>query len=304
MSDGLTTVLLFPGQGAHKPEMLDYAAGLPSWPAVRKRLAEIAGFDPAALVEREGEAALRRNEVTSLLTVAVSVACLDVLRERGATYDAVAGYSVGQYCALYAAGVLERDEMLARLAESASLMNATRAASGGRMMAVIGLKDAVIQDVCAAVSTADEPVAIANFNCPGQVTISATAAGMVAAEPALRARKPLHMASLPVSGAWHCELLRPAVAPMAERLSGSAMALPLLPVIDNVTGRLFPDDITAIRANMAEQLARPVLWRQGVSHLIEHGARRFVEVGYGEMLSRFGLFIDRSREFVRWDKPA
>ncbi len=281
--------------------MIDYAAALPRWPDVHAVLREVAGLDPVDAVRRHGEA-LVRNEISSLLTIGVSIACLGVLGEAGVTPAFTAGYSVGQYAALFAANALNMETTFSLVWERAQLMNATRAATDGAMLAVVGLDAAVVKRVCSDAATLGEPLAIANDNSPGQMTLAGTRRSIDAAEPLLREAGAYRVVRLTVSGAWHCELLQPAAVLFAERLAAADISVPHVPVIDNVTGDFFPDDVAVIKNNLAAQLTSPVLWQQGVRRLRQAGAERFVEVGFGDMLTRFGFFIDRGAEHVSWER--
>lgn len=300
MNQGAKTALIFPGQGAHRPEMLDYAATLPGWSDIRKALTEAVGFDPVQRVVDEGINALNRNEVSSLLTVAVSIACMQELRETNLTCDYMAGYSVGQYTALYAAGVLNIQETLSLVSDRARLMDQTRAGTDGAMIAVIGLPEKVVVEACCQISTLDNPVSVANYNSLGQLTVAGTRKAITEVTTLLRAHNPLRLTPLAVSGAWHCELLRPVVPELLTRLGKSPLKLPIVPVLDNTTALSFPPDIDTLRHSLASHVASPVYWYQGINGLVAGGIGRFVEVGFGDMLTRFGFFIDRNQQHVSW----
>jgi [acyl-carrier-protein] S-malonyltransferase len=284
--------------------MIPYATSLTHWPDVRAVLLEATGIDPAEVVDHQGVLALEQNEISSLLTVAVSTACFAALRERGLTFGYAAGYSVGQFAALYAAEALDLPTTLSLVWKRAQLMNATRAATDGAMLAVIGLAPDVVQEICGRTASLEEPIAIANYNSPGQMTVAGTRRSIESAEPLLREAGAYRVVRLTVSGAWHCELLQPAVERFAEHLSTITLCSPRIPVIDNTTGDFFPDDTGAIKQRLATQLASPVHWQQGVVRLRSAGANEFLEVGFGDMLSRFGFFIDRQAKHLSWESAS
>jgi [acyl-carrier-protein] S-malonyltransferase len=137
---------------------------------------------------------------------------------------------------------------------------------------------------------------VSNYNCVGQYTLAGTADAVAAAERALAELKPRKMARVPVSGAWHSPLLAEAHARFHAYLAAVPLAPPAVPVVDNVTGAWLPTERTALDRHLARHLDHPVLWEQGIKTLLAKGARRFVEIGYGNVLTKFGFFIDRSVE--------
>jgi [acyl-carrier-protein] S-malonyltransferase len=296
------TALVFPGLGSHLPQMLDYAAKIAGWTEIRGILADAAGFDPVQIVADEGDAALNRNEIASLLIVAVSVACFHRLRDEGIAFDFTAGYSFGQYTALYASGAIDLPDMLSLVADLAHYMSESRAGTEGTMMAVIGLADAAVEELCRKLSTPEEPLSVANYNSVGQLTLAGTRKAMANAQPALLALTPLRLAPLPVGGAWHSELFLNALPRIMARLERTPLRLPTVPVVDNTQGTVFANDLTEMRHRLADHMAVPLQWRQSIEWLGTQGVGRLIEVGYGDMLTRFGFFVDRKQQYVHWEK--
>jgi len=164
------------------------------------------------------------------------------------------------------------------------------------MLAVIGLKAEVLENLCDGLRATSQRVWVSNYNCVGQYTLAGTAAAIARAEDALAALKPKKMARVPVSGAWHTPLLAAAHAGFAAYLAGVALAPANVPVVDNATGGWLPTERPALDRHLARHLDHPVLWEQGMRALLAEGAARFVEIGYGNVLTKFGFFIDRSVE--------
>lgn len=291
-TDGSDPVaLVFPGQGAQGTGMLDPVSHAPGFAERVEHMVDLLGFDPVASDDPNG---LNENAVSSLLTVVASQSALALWRAASdRPIEGVAGYSVGQWTALNAAGVIDEASTRTLVFERARLMDAALSqAPATGMLAVIGIKAETLSCLCADVSTPSDTVAISNENAPGQVTLSGTLAALDAAEAAIRAaHKPKRLVRLPVAGAWHGPFMTPAVAPLTARLDRLSLAPPVCPVIDNVTGDFL--EVPLDRARLAAQVAAPVKWMQGVRALIEAGATEMIEVGYGDVLTRFGFFINR-----------
>jgi [acyl-carrier-protein] S-malonyltransferase len=294
---GEPLALLFPGQGAHDVKMLDGVRGLPAFTRRYEAIADALGSSPLDEIAAGHADYLNQNRVTALLTLLVSSLSLDLFHEQtGGKADFVSGYSVGQWTALYAAGALSFDEVVAVVAKRSALMDDCFTDLPGAMLAVIGLKAEVLENLCDGLRAKSYRVWVSNYNCVGQYTIAGAADAIEAAERALAELKPRKVARVPVSGAWHTPLLAAAHAGFATHLADVALAPTSVPVVDNVTGGWLPTARPALDLQLARHLDHPVLWEQGIRALLAKGAKRFVEIGYGNVLTKFGFFIDRSVE--------
>lgn len=285
---------LFPGQGAHALDMLE---GISQAPAFAERYALVCqalGEDVASGLAQQQHDFLNRNVVSSLLTVLVSSLAYDSWRQREAPPAYLAGYSVGQWTALYAAGVVSFSTLVAVVKRRAELMNECMAVTPGGMIGVVGLAEQAIQGAVQQLQAAGYWVEISNYNCLGQYSLSVAADAIEPTLQALQALSPRKVVVLPVAGAWHSSLLRPVAGKFAAYLETVAFAPPTLPVIDNVTGRLLPTAETELKRQLVKQVSAPVRWQQGIETLIERGCVRFVEIGYGRLLTKFGFFINRT----------
>jgi [acyl-carrier-protein] S-malonyltransferase len=293
-TDAAGLAWVFPGQGAQHPRMLEPFAGAPDFDRLCARVSDRLGFDVRGLPDQPPER-LAANATSSLLTVLCSVLALRRFGDAPAPL-AVAGYSVGQFSALHAAGMFDAEALFALVAERAHLMDeAVAAAPPGGMLAVIGLAREVVDAACAAAAEQGLALQLANDNAPGQVTLGGSLAGLDFAEAWLAPRRPRVMKRLPVAGAWHGPALATVVAPLRARLAQVALAPARCPVIDNTSGDwLALDRPEALLDALARQVAQPVLWQQGLRTLLRAGAVRCLECGWGDVLTRFGFFIDRS----------
>lgn len=267
-----------------------HAAG----PDLLTTVAAVTGLKLMTEIERAGDKTLGRNEISALLAVLGALCAAAELDEAGVSADFFAGYSVGLWSAIHLAGMIDRDTLIAAVWTRAKMMNQTRAAAEGGMLAVIGLDGAAVAEACGEASTPDQPVWIANFNCPGQYTLAGTAVALTRVRPLLERARPHKLVALPVQGAWHCRLLDSAVQAFRRWLDGIVFMPPRRPIVGNVVGAELPADPAALRDELAAHIARPVQWESAMRRLIALGAKRFVEVGYGLTLTKFGFFIDRS----------
>lgn len=285
---------LFPGQGAQALAMVDGVRHAPAFAERYALVCQALDEDVACALAHQQHDFLNRNAVSSLLTVLVSTLSYDLWLAHTPPPAYVAGYSVGQWTALYAAGVVSFAQVVDIVKSRAALMDACIARTPGGMIGVIGLGEKVISDLVLQLQAEGHQVEISNYNCLGQYSLSAAAAAMQPTLQALQALEPRKVLPLPVAGAWHSSLLRPAEPPFAAYLATVPLLPPTMPVIDNVTGQLLPTTDAALKAQLVQQLSAPVRWQQGMATLIGLGCERFVEIGYGRLLTKFGFFIDRS----------
>lgn len=290
------TAYLFPGQGAQAFGMLDGVQHAPTFAARYATVCEKLDTDVLARLAAQDGEFLNRNEVSSLLTVLASVLSHDLrVAAQGADEASyAAGYSVGQWTALYAAGMLSFEQLVELVHVRAMAMNRCVTSDPGGMIGVIGLKEAAIEAAIAPVRETGQRVSISNYNCLGQYSLSAESSAIPPTLEALQPLEPRRLLVLPVAGAWHSELMADSAEPFAAYLETISFAPAQIPVIDNVTGVLLPTDETALKAQLVKHLSHPVRWQAGIKHLITLGCTNFLELGYGRLLTKFGFFIDRS----------
>jgi [acyl-carrier-protein] S-malonyltransferase len=292
---------LFPGQGAHQLGIIESLRQLPAGPGLLEIASDVADLDLASHILEQGEAALRQNEIVALVTAAHGLAACQLLTGSGITMDACAGYSVGQWTAMAAAGMVSPQDLMQIIWRRSQCMNAVPRAEEGAMLAVIGLANDAVAAVCQRVSTQQDRVDISNFNCIGQLTISGHRKAVDAARTELQALGARKLVDLNVSGAWHCPMMTPACTPFEKQLGSFVLKTPRVPVADNVTGGFLPEAGTALTASLVQHLDHPVLWEAGIKALAGMGIERSIEVGYGNVLTKIGFFIDRSRKHVTYD---
>lgn len=287
---------MFPGQGSQSVGMLAELSEL--HPGVRTTFDEAsngAGVDLWALSQAGPEEQLNRTEYTQPALLAAGVAVWRAWQQQGGMQPAVlAGHSLGEYTALVAAQALTLHDAAHLVRIRGQLMQAAAPAGTGAMAAVLGAEEALVQDVCDAVS-GSQVVVPANYNSPGQIVIGGHAAAVDAALAMLAERGVRKTVKLVVSVPSHTPLMRDAANRLAETMAGMDWRLPVLPVVQNVDAQVH-DNIDAIRDALVRQLYLPVQWTGCVQALAARGVSRIGECGPGKVLSGLAKRIDKSLE--------
>ncbi|WP_064442378.1 type I polyketide synthase [Hoyosella altamirensis] len=292
---------LFPGQGSQRPRM--GAGVLVAFPHLQHHLQRGASYartiyPPTAFTKDTADrhrAALTDTRVAQPALGIVEMALHDLLRTAGVVPDMVGGHSYGELSAFAAAGVLDPDTLLELSAERADaiLHAAGEMADRGTMAAVSG----TAQEVNAALrdSGLDTDVVIANDNAPKQNVISGSSHSIGAATDALKAAG-LSVSRINVSCAFHSPLVASASDRFAQRLATTHLYPAEMPVYSNTTAAVYPNDSAAVRKGLAAQISAPVRFREQIGAMYDAGARVFIEVGPGHVLTK----LTRS---ILGDKP-
>jgi len=284
---------VFPGQGAQSVGMLSaLAAECPLVEDTFAEASEVLGYDLWALVQEGPAERLDRTEHTQPAMLAAGVAVWRVWRSRGGPDPVVlAGHSLGEYTALVAAEALGFAEAVGLVAERARLMQAAVPAGDGAMVAILGLDDAAVEDLCAAHAAGGVAEAV-NYNAPGQVVVAGSREAVDRVAEAARAAGARRVVPLAVSVPSHSSLMRAAAERLAERLAQARLKAPRWPVLHNVdaAARARPE---AVREALARQLHSPVRWTETVRRFRDHGATAMVECGPGKVLTGLARRIDK-----------
>jgi [acyl-carrier-protein] S-malonyltransferase len=276
---------IFPGQGSQAIGMgQNLCAHSKAARTVFDEADEYLGEKISTLCFYGPEDALKQTIHTQPALYVTSSSVLAALKERGVPMPgAVAGHSVGEYAALYAAGAFDFETGLQLVGRRAQEMHRAGLAQPGAMAAVLGLTAAQVVDVCADAQAAG-PVSAANFNGGGQVVISGSPEGVAKASELAKAAGAKRVLPLNVSGAFHSALMAPAVEAMEYALRDAVIQSVHTPVVANLTAdyEATPDEI---RANLAAQIDHPVRWEETIGRLVASGFDVFVEVGSGTVLA-------------------
>jgi [acyl-carrier-protein] S-malonyltransferase len=195
--------------------------------------------------------------------------------------DMVAGHSLGEFSALVANGTLDFEDGLRLVYQRAMAMQEACEMKPGTMAAVLGLEDSVVEDICKTITSGI--VVPANYNCPGQLVISGDIEAVNEACDKLKAAGAKRALVLPVGGAFHSPLMKPAEEKLAAAINSTTFKQPACPVYQNVSAKMETDPET-IKSNLLKQLTAPVKWTQCVQSMVSDGATIFIELGPGKVL--------------------
>jgi [acyl-carrier-protein] S-malonyltransferase len=292
--DPKTTAFIFPGQGSQKVGMgKDLAAGYPEAAAVFDQADQILGVQLSKLAWEGPEADLNDTVNTQPALLVHSVAALRVFEklQPGFKPAFVAGHSLGELSAAFAAGAMDFESALRLVRRRGELMKEAGARSPGGMAAILGLDIPALDKICSEASTADEVVQIANDNCPGQVVISGHSAAVTRAMEAAKAAGAKRALPLAVSIAAHSPLMAAAQQGFNEAIAASQIADPAVELIGNVSAQALPN-AAALRADLQAQLTSRVRWTETIKNLCDAGVTTFIELGSGSVLTGLLKRID------------
>ena len=283
---------VFPGQGAQFPGMAKSHYDSNSF---AKRIIEqandILGFRISDVMFKGKEEDLRQTNITQPAIFLHSVIAYKSIEN--ARPDMVAGHSLGEFSALVANGTLSFESALELVSLRAKAMQKACEKTASTMAAVLGLEDAIVEQICKQVeSEINEVVVPANYNCPGQLVISGTIKGVNIACERLKAAGAKRALILPVGGAFHSPLMEPAREELKEAIEKTDFHTPSCPVYQNVAakGVINKDEI---KQNLIDQLTSAVKWTQSVQAMISDGATKFTEAGPGKVLQGLILKINK-----------
>jgi [acyl-carrier-protein] S-malonyltransferase len=294
----MTIAFCFPGQGSQAVGMgKEIADAFPEARAVYDEASAAVGFDVAELCFEGSIEDLTRTELQQPALVATSLACLRAVETIGISPHYVIGHSVGEYSALAAAGAVPAGEAVALVRERGVAMAEAASEQPGAMAAVLGLDDAVVEELCASI----DGVWLANYNCPGQVVVSGENAAVDRLIEEATTSGARRTVKLPISGGFHSPLVARAAERLEPVLAKTSWQEPSPPFMSTVTAHL--EEAHRIAAILVEQLTAPVRFTQAVRALVNDGADVFVELGPGQVLSGLLRRCDRSLRTVSVGDP-
>ena len=291
---------LYAGQGTQKEQM--GKALYETYPTAQKMYDSIAlDFDVKQMCFEGDLATLSQTSYTQPCMVATAAVITELLKEKGITPDYVAGLSLGEYSALYAAGVFDFQTALELVRFRGLAMEDAVKGLDSMMSAILGMEREPLQKICEEAAS-EGLVQIANYNCPGQLVIGGEtkavekAAAMALEQGAKRA------VTLNVSGPFHTKLLQPASDKLKERFETVDFKPIQIPVIFNTTAKPLAEDET-VPALLVKQVMSSVYLEDSIRYMIDQGVEAFVEIGPGKALSGFVKKISRAIPTYQVEDP-
>jgi [acyl-carrier-protein] S-malonyltransferase len=280
---------IFPGQGAQFVGMgKDLYDKSEKAKAMFEQANEILGFRITDLMFEGTDEDLKQTNVTQPAIFLHSVILASVLGDDFKP-EMAAGHSLGEFSTLVACGSLTFEDGLRLVAARANAMQKACLLQPSTMAAIIGLDDFTVEDICHRISDVVVP---ANYNCPGQLVISGTIAGVDKACEDMTAAGAKRALKLNVGGAFHSPLMESARVELEHAIVNTEIKEPVCPVYQNIDAKPYTDP-ASIKHNLIAQLTGPVRWTQTIKHMMEDGATSFTEVGPGSVLQGLVKKVDR-----------
>jgi [acyl-carrier-protein] S-malonyltransferase len=314
----MKTAFLFPGQGAQVVGMgADIAQASPVAAEVFQKANDIVGFDLRKICFEGPAEQLNTTTISQPAIFVTSAAILEAIRTEtaagGLRADVTAGLSLGEYTALYAAGVLSFKDALILVQKRGQAMQEAADATQGAMVSIIGLDEEKVRALCAEAGEGElltpacrefveparrefvEPV---NFNCPGQIVISGSRTACERAEKLAPKYGAIKVIRLEVTGAFHTEMMASAADTLKEALTGCEISEPSgIKTIANITAEYYTS-ADQIRTGLTKQLTSPILWQKCMERLLADGVEQFYEIGPGRVLTGLMKRINRKANII------
>jgi [acyl-carrier-protein] S-malonyltransferase len=298
----LKTAFLFPGQGAQVVGMgAEIAQSFPAAAEIYEKANDIVGFDLSGLCFEGPAEQLNSTTISQPAIFATSAAILEVLRTNPATSsisaDVTAGLSLGEYTALYAAGLISFADGLVLVHKRGKAMQAAADATEGAMVGIIGLDEEKVRQLCGEAAEGNLIVPV-NFNCPGQIVVSGSVSACERAEQLAQKYGAIKAVRLDVAGAFHTEMMSSAAQRLGEALSNCEISEPSeIKTIANIHAEYYQTS-QKISDGLINQLTCPILWQKCMERLIDDGLEKFYEIGPGRVLTGLMRRINRKIKVV------
>ncbi len=291
--------LVFPGQGSQKLGMsIDFAEKYDVAKLVFEEASNALGYDIFSQIKNDEKAELNQTQYTQPALFVASAAILEVIKQETGKKitdicDFVAGHSLGEYTALYAANVLTLSDSVSLLKTRGEAMVEAGKENSGSMAAVLGLTFAQVEELVAKASDDSTKLYIANDNSDGQVVVAGHAEAVKRAESIAADMGARKYVPLAVSVASHSPLMSKAADIMEVALDKYNFAKPSVPIVFNVTAKE-EADVSKFKSLLIKQLTQPVRFKDSIQYLVAKGCNEFIEIGSSKVLSGLIKRIDKS----------
>lgn len=285
---------LYPGQGAQEAGMAkDFYENSPEAGKFFDQASELLDLDLRKLCFEENDL-LDKTEYTQAAMVAACLAITGELKKRGLHPDMTAGLSLGEYCAIAAAGGMSDMDAVRTVRARGVFMEHAAPEGTGAMSAILGMENSSVEKVIQEI----EGAYIANYNCPGQIVITGEKEAVERAGKALKEAGARRVLPLKVSGPFHSPMMENAGEKLKRVLEEVNLKNPSIPYVTNVTAELVTEK-EPIRELLVKQVSSSVRWEQSIRKMIAEGIDTFVEIGPGKTLSGFMKKTDRNVTMYR-----
>lgn len=285
---------LYPGQGAQEAGMAkDFYEKSPEARELFDQASEMLDLDLRKLCFEENDL-LDKTEYTQAAMVTACLAITGELKKRGLHPDMTAGLSLGEYCAIAAAGGMCDMDAVRTVRARGIFMEHAAPEGIGAMSAILGMENSSVEKVMQEIDGAY----IANYNCPGQIVITGEKEAVERAGKALKEAGARKVLPLKVSGPFHSPMMENAGEKLKKVLEEVTLKKPSVPYVTNVTAELVTEK-EPIRELLVKQVSSSVRWEQSIRNMIAEGIDTFVEIGPGKTLSSFMKKTDRNVTMYR-----
>lgn len=298
----MKTAFIFPGQGAQIVGMgMDLAGEFPEASRIFEKANIILGYDLQKICFEGPAEKLNTTTISQPAIFTTSAAILEILRTsqttRNLQYDVTAGLSLGEYTALYAAGVMDFEQCLRLVQKRGEAMQAAADQTQGSMVSVMGLDTQKTAELCNEASQGEVLCAV-NFNCPGQIVLSGSIAACKRAAELAEKYGALKAVPLEVAGAFHTEMMSSAETSLRQALGNTNISgVTDIKVIANITAEYYSES-NSVREGLAKQLISPILWQKCMERLLSDGVENFYEIGPGRVLTGLMRRINRKIKVI------
>jgi [acyl-carrier-protein] S-malonyltransferase len=274
------TALVFPGQGTQHTGMgSSLFAEFAGVRDVFDHASSILGIDMRRLCFEGPQEALDLTINTQIAVLTLNIAIYTIFKEEtGINPVVMAGHSLGEYAALYAAGAIDFENVFPLVQARARYHQEAVSPGEGAMGAIIGMDDDTVKSICAEINDATAQVAVAIYNAPEQVVVSGHSGAVEKVMQSAKQKGALKVVRLPISAPCHCSLLQDASRRFAENLAGIAFRKCIPDVIPNCAPDIFYTKDNA-RDLLIRQIVSPVKWRQTIERMKALGVERIIEIG-------------------------
>ncbi|MHC4571982.1 MAG: ACP S-malonyltransferase [Planctomycetota bacterium] len=298
----MKTAFLFPGQGAQVVGMgKEIAQRFGAVAEIFEKANDVVGFDLSNICFEGPAERLNTTTISQPAIFVTSAAILEVFRTNpaasGLRADVTAGLSLGEYTALYAAGVIGFEDGLVLVQKRGQAMQAAADATEGAMVSIIGLDEGEVDKLCAEAGE-DELLVAVNFNCPGQVVISGSKSACERAEKLAPKYEAIKAVRLEVAGAFHTEMMFSAAEALGQALQMSKISEPSnIKTVANINAEYYKS-AEEIKEGLVKQLTCAIYWQKCMEKLIADGVEEFYEIGPGRVLTGLMKRINRKIKVI------